>query len=171
MTEFSLEELARAVKGWCAQHKVFPANGQAAEEITERTIRYYRTLGLLDPPAGNYAKTFSDKHRLQLIAIRLLQAQGLPLRKIRDELYGKSHEDLVALEKQFGKHGKKSTALSVPFAPPAARETWSVVPLADEFLLVSRDGRHVPRTVIEKINQLLQSVRPQTPAATESSRN
>src|SRR5437867_3924089 len=67
--EFSLEELARAVQVWCEEHRAYPANGQAAEEITERTIRYYRTLGLLDPPLGNYAKTFSEKHKLQLIAI------------------------------------------------------------------------------------------------------
>jgi len=85
--EFSLEELAAAVREWSEQYQVFPANGQAAEEISERTIRYYRTLGLLDAPLGNYAKTFSEKHRLQLIAIRLYQSQGLPLRKIRDELF------------------------------------------------------------------------------------
>src|SRR5512136_2969870 len=99
-SEFTLEELARAVQDWCERHHVFPANGQAAEQISERNIRYYRTLGLLDPPIGNYTKTFTDKHRLQLIAIRVYQAQGLPLRKIRDELYGKSLEDLIALGRQ-----------------------------------------------------------------------
>jgi DNA-binding transcriptional MerR regulator len=169
--EFSVEELARAVQDWCAQHKVFPANGQAGEEITERNIRYYRTLGLLDPPIGNYAKTFSDKHRLQLIAIRLFQAQGLPLRKIRDELYGKSLEDLVALEKQVTKRGRKALSMAMPFAPPAASESWSVVPLADDFLLVSRQNRHLPRRVIEEINLLLRSVRPKNENATESSMN
>src|SRR5215467_13011789 len=102
---FTLEELARAVQEWCEEHHIVPANGQAAGAISERNIRYYRTLGLLDAPIGNYAKTFSEKHRLQLIAIRLFQAQGLPLRKIRDELYGKSLEDLAALEKQGVKLG------------------------------------------------------------------
>ena len=163
--EFTLEELAGAVQEWCTEHHVFPANGQAAEEITERNIRYYRTLGLLDAPVGNYTKTFTDKHRLQLIAIRLFQAQGLPLRKIRDELYGKSLEDLVALEKQVGKLGQKKLSLSVPFLPPAAAESWCVTPLADEFLLVSRNNQQLPRAVIEKINQLLRSVRPQNATA------
>jgi len=169
--EFSLEELARAVQDWCAEHKVFPANGQAAEEITERNIRYYRTLGLLDPPIGSYAKTFSDKHRLQLIAIRLFQAQGLPLRKIRDELYGKSLEDLVVLEKQVSKRGKKALSIAMPFAPSSASESWSVVALTDEFLLVSRQNRQLPRSVIEKINQLLRTVRSQNKTTTESSMN
>src|SRR5438552_16335113 len=136
--EFSLEELAAEVQAWSERHRVYPANGQAAEEITERTIRYYRTLGLLDPPLGNYAKTFSERHKLQLIAIRLYQAQGLPLRKIRDELYGKSLEDLVVLEKQVSKRGKKAVSIAMPFAPPSASESWSIVSLTDEFLLVSR---------------------------------
>jgi DNA-binding transcriptional MerR regulator len=169
--EFSLEELALAVRNWCEEHSVFPANGQAGEELTERSIRYYRTLGLLDPPVGNYIKTFTDKHRLQLIAIRLYQAQGLPLRKIRDELYGKSLDDLEALEKQAGKHGKHSLSISVPLQMPVAGESWSVVPLTDEFLLVSRQNKQVPRGIIEKINQLLQSVHPENENVAQPARN
>lgn len=169
--EFTLEELAQAVQDWCEEHHVLPANGQAAEQITERNIRYYRTLGLLDPPLGNYNKTFTNKHRLQLIAIRLYQAQGLPLRKIRDELYGKSLEDLAALEKQVSKRRKQ--AISVPglLQMPLATESWSVVPLTGEFLLVSRQNKPVPRAIIEKLSQLLQSVRPESENATEPSMN
>jgi DNA-binding transcriptional MerR regulator len=170
-SEFTLEELARAVQDWCEAHHVFPANGQAAEQISERNIRYYRTLGLLDPPIGNYAKTFTDKHRLQLIAIRVYQAHGLPLRKIRDELYGQSLEDLVAFEKQAGKRGKQAGSIAIPLELPVASESWSVVPLADEFLLVSRQNQPLPRSIIEKINQLLRSVRPKNENATESSKN
>jgi len=148
-----------------------PANGQAAEQITERNIRYYRTLGLLDPPLGNYTRTFTNKHRLQLIAIRLYQAQGLPLRKIRDELYGKSLEDLVALEKQVSKRGKQ--AISVPglLQMPLATESWSIAPLTGEFLLVSRQNKQVPRAIIEKISQLLQSIHPENENTVEPSRN
>lgn len=171
MTEFSLEELAGAVQQWCERHNVVPANGQAADEITERNIRYYRTLGLLDPPIGNYTKTFSEKHRLQLIAIRVFQAQGLPLRRIRDELYGKSLEDLIALEKQVSKRGPKALVLTAPFLPSTAAESWSVVPLASEFLLISRQNRQLPRTVIEKINQLLRAAVPQAESITEPNRN
>jgi DNA-binding transcriptional MerR regulator len=168
-SEFSLEELAGAVQEWCEEHHVLPANGQAAEQITERNIRYYRTLGLLDPPVGTYTKTFTDKHRLQLIAIRIYQAQGLPLRKIRDELYGKSLPDLVALEKQVSKRGK--VAISAPLQMPLAAESWSVVPLSGEFLLVSRQNKPVPRAIIEKINQLLRSLCPENENTPEPSRN
>ncbi len=166
-----MEELARAVQDWCDEHHIFPANGQAAEAITQRNIRYYRTLGLLDPPLGNYTKTFTEKHRLQLIAIRLYQAQGLPLRKIRDELYGKSLEDLLGLEKQVSKRGRQGISLAVPLQLPVASESWSVVPLTNEFLLVSRQNKPLPRSIIEKINQLLRSASPETEDATEASKN
>ena len=156
-SEYSLEELASQVQTWTEKHRVFPANGQTAEEITERTIRYYRTLGLLDAPIGNYAKTFSEKHRLQLIAIRFYQSVGLPLRKIRDELYGKSHEDLVALERQAMKRGGKTRSFALPLLPPVSSESWSATPLAGNFLLISRDNQRVPRAIVDKINQLLLS--------------
>jgi DNA-binding transcriptional MerR regulator len=170
-SEFTLEELAAAVRDWCQEHHVLPANGQAAEQITERNIRYYRTLGLLDAPLGHYTKTFTEKHRLQLIAIRVYQAQGLPLRKIRDELYGKSLEDLIALEKQISKRGKQAISVSAPLQMPLATESWSVVPLTSNFLLVSRQNKPVPRSIIEKINQLLRSVCPAHENAAEPSRN
>ena len=117
MREYSVEELAEAVQAWCEKHGISPANGQASEAITERTIRYYRTLGLLDAPLGHYTKTFADKHRLQLIAIRVYQAQGIPLRKIREELYGKSLEDLVDFEKAAARKGQKELVANIPFAP------------------------------------------------------
>jgi len=169
--EFSLEELAAQVQAWTERHGIFPANGQAAEEITERTIRYYRTLGLLDAPLGSYAKTFSGKHKLQLIAIRFYQSLGLPLRKIRDELYGKSLEDLAALERQAAEQGGKAAAFAGPFLPPLAGESWSVTPLAGNFLLVSREHRALPRTVVDKINQLLLSAVPDADGAAASRRS
>lgn len=160
MSEFTVEELAKAVQTWCEKHGISPANGQAAEEISERTIRYYRTLGLLDPPLGSYVKTFGHKHRLQLIAIRVYQAQGIPLRKIREELYGKSLEDLIEFEKSAARKGAKSLAASIPLAPIFASETWSVTPLSQGFLLVSRGNYVVPEAVLKKFNQLLTSVDP-----------
>jgi DNA-binding transcriptional MerR regulator len=157
-TEFTLEELADVVRDWCEEHRLSPANGQAADEISERTIRYYRTLGLLDAPMGSYVKSFSEKHRLQLVAIRIYQTQGIPLRKIRDELYGRSEEDLEVFVKQYARKGKGTTPLNVPFAPPAIIENWAVAPLTREFMLISREGRQLPAGVIEKINRLIQSV-------------
>jgi hypothetical protein len=94
------------------------------------------------------------------------------LRKIRDELYGKSLEDLCALEKQVGKRGKKlSYSPAIQFLPPAPSESWTVVPLAEEFLLVSRQNRTLPRAIIEKINHLLSSFQTETGTKNEVSSN
>jgi DNA-binding transcriptional MerR regulator len=169
--EFSLESLAAEVQKWTDRHRIHPANGQTAEEITERTIRYYRTLGLLDPPAGGYVKMFSEKHKLQLIAIRIYQSQGLPLRRIRDELYGQSLEDLRALEKQAAMHIGKPEVSVMPFSQPTKTESWAVVPLAADFLLVSRNHQSLPRVIVDKINQLLLSVIPDKETEIDSKRN
>jgi DNA-binding transcriptional MerR regulator len=166
--EYSLEELAEAVRSWCDKHNVVPANGQAADEITERTIRYYRTLGLLDPPSGAYIKKFNDKHRLQLIAIRLYQAQGLPLRKIRDELYGRSLADLAALEKQGVR--KAETPIG-SFTAPVNQENWAVIPVTGDFLLVSRHNRPLPRAVVEKIAAILSAFDPDAATKNDVTRN
>lgn len=168
MREYTLEELVQAVQAWCEDHQISPANGQAAEDITERTIRYYRTLGLLDSPLGGYIKHFTDKHRLQLIAIRLYQAQGLPLRKIRDELYGQSLEQLRQLEKTAGMGGKPRLPA---FAPAPNAESWSVLPIDEEFMLISRQNRPVPRAVIQKIRDLLAPLNQATARKIDTAKN
>src|SRR5271155_5605611 len=127
--EYSLEELAAAVRDWCEEHHISPANGQASLEISERTIRYYRTIGLLDAPLGSYVKTFGAKHCRQLIAIRIYQAQGIPLRKIRDELYGKSLADLEQLVEHVEREGKNKLHLNLPFVSPSGVENWTMTPL------------------------------------------
>ena len=83
----------------------------------------------------------------------------------------KSLEDLVALVKQASKRGKKGLSIAVPFLPSTVNECWSVVPLADEFLLVSRQNRQLPRSVIEKINNVLASARPESEITNEPTRN
>ena len=49
---FSLGELSARINAWCGEHAIAPASGQAGEAVSERSIRYYRTLGLIDAPAG-----------------------------------------------------------------------------------------------------------------------
>jgi DNA-binding transcriptional MerR regulator len=153
MTEMlSVAELARTVNRWCEENRVEPASGQAGVRVTERNIRYYRTLGLVDPPDTGAGRGYGEKHRLQLVAIRLLQARGLPLSRIQQLLYGRSLEDLRRIERQGLEEWK---AEAVPVFRPAADESWRMTPLSDEFLLVSRNGRTVPEAVRERILELL----------------
>jgi DNA-binding transcriptional MerR regulator len=140
---FSAAELAELVNRWCAEHRIAPVSGQAGERVTERNIRYYRTLGLVDAPESGGGQGYGEKHRLQVLAIRLLQAQGLPLTRIQQLLYGRSIEDLRRIEKQ----GLAELPAGAEAFRPMADESWRVTPLDDEYLLISRRGRVVPEAV------------------------
>ena len=65
-TLYSVEQLADLVHAWCEEHGVTPASGQTGERMTERNVRYYRTLALLDPPLAGGGQGYGEKHRLQL---------------------------------------------------------------------------------------------------------
>jgi len=148
----SAQQLADLVNLWCDEHQVHPANGQAGEQISVRNIRYYRTLGLLDPPESGGGQGFGEKHRLQLIAIRLLQAQGLPLSRIQQLLFGRSLEELSEIE-QRGLTELQETRVSA--FRPSRDEGWSMMPLNDEFMLVSRHGRSVATDVRQRLLAVL----------------
>jgi DNA-binding transcriptional MerR regulator len=151
-TEYSLEELALNVQEWCEARGIQPANGQAAAAVSERSIRYYRTLGLLDAAPGAYLRSFTEKHRLQLIAIRIHQAQGLPLRRIHEQLYGKSEAEL----RQFVlKAGRQLEQADTPFEAMATSERWAVFPLTNDLLIVSRQGRSLPAHLIRRLQGAL----------------
>lgn len=150
----TLEQLAEAVNHWCESHRIAPANGQAATETSERTIRYYRTLGLVDAPDSG-DEPYSEKHRLQLVGIRLLQAQGLPLRRVREMLYGRSLDQLKEMERRALKE-IRARASAIPL-PNASNELWRVNNLNDDFLLVSRSGQTLTAEQRQAILAVLQN--------------
>jgi DNA-binding transcriptional MerR regulator len=153
MTEMvSAQQLADSVNQWCDEHRVYPANGQTGEQISVRNIRYYRTLGLLDAPELGGGQGFGEKHRLQLIGIRLLQAQGLPLSRIQQLLFGRSLQELSEIE-QRGLVELQDTRVSA--FRPSGDETWNMMPLNDEFMLVSRHGRSVGADVRQRLLAVL----------------
>jgi DNA-binding transcriptional MerR regulator len=155
---FSIETLAQTVNEWCDTHQIAPASGQSGETLTERNIRYYRTLALLDPPTTGGGNGYGEKHCLQLKAIRLLQAQGLPLGRIRDLLFGRTLNELQQLEKQ-GLAELNSSSNPV-FRSAAPGEKWSVMPLDEEFMLISRRGHGVSAEMRERLRAVLHSDMP-----------
>lgn len=136
---FSLQELSARVNEWCDEHEIAPASGQAGEAVSERSIRYYRTLGLVDAPEGG---SYGEKHLLQLTAIRLLQGRGLSLRRIRELLYGRSVPELREIQRR-GVAEACQIADSSRIAMTMGDELWRVIPLDEDFLLVSRRGTAV----------------------------
>ncbi len=165
-TEYSLEELVQSVQNWCDSHGIQPANGQAAEAVSERTIRYYRTLGLLDAHPGAYLRSFTEKHRLQVLAIRIYQTQGFPLRRIHEHLYGKSEAELREFVHKAGRQLEQPTT---PFAAVGPVEQWTLVPLTEDLLIVSRQGRPLPVHLVRQFQETLAEAG--WPGASETKRN
>ncbi|WP_206061107.1 helix-turn-helix domain-containing protein [Nonomuraea basaltis] len=67
-----------------------PANGRVRDVPGERLIRWYMTIGLVDPPLtrrGRIAR-YGRRHLLQLVAIKRLQAAGHSIADIQAALAG-----------------------------------------------------------------------------------
>lgn len=153
MSSYSVVELAEIVNAWCSRHHVSPVSGQVGESLTERNIRYYRSLGLIAPPKAGRGKGFGSLQRRQLVAIRILQSEGLPLRRIQELLFGKSEDELAEIEERWLKEkGEAQAELGGAVSDP---ETWQTMPVNDEFLLISRRGRQIDSDTMRAIRELL----------------
>ncbi|WP_328709636.1 MerR family transcriptional regulator [Microbispora hainanensis] len=66
------------------------ANGRVREVPNERLIRWYTTIGLLDPPLGRRGRValYGRRHLLQLVAVKRRQAEGRSIADIQAELAG-----------------------------------------------------------------------------------
>lgn len=94
------------------------ARGTVTELPDERTVRYYLAEGLI-PPADEKqgtASVFGFRHLLQLLVVKKLQAEHLPIRAIRELVTGKTERQLERLlgGEQEGRAGStgRSEALS-----------------------------------------------------------
>lgn len=66
---------------------VFPLSASARPRPTERTVRFYVTRGLVNPPEGRgTAAVYGYRHLLQVLAIKLRQMEGATLETIEQEL-------------------------------------------------------------------------------------
>src|SRR5215831_2672402 len=66
------------------------ANGRVTDVPNERLIRWYGTVGLVDPPLSRRGRVarYGRRHLLQLVAVKRRQAQGRSLAQIQAELLG-----------------------------------------------------------------------------------
>lgn len=96
---WTLAELSAQVDAALAVDYAGQVNGRVREVPDIRTIRYYTTLGLIDRPAQMRGRTalYSERHLLQLVAIKRLQAKGLSLTEIQQRLLGQTNTALRRL--------------------------------------------------------------------------
>jgi len=75
------------------------ANGRVRDMPNERLIRWYVTVGLLDPPLSRRGRVawYGPRHLLQLVAIKRRQAEGRALAEIQAELAGATNASLAGV--------------------------------------------------------------------------
>lgn len=117
-----------------------------------RTVRYYISLGLVDAPGarrGTFA-LYSPKHLLQVLTIKKLQAEYLPIKKIETLMAGRGAAQLEALlGGPVDVLALAPTRSPAPRAEPAAR--WSRFEVHPGVELHLRDGAPLDRAQLDAI--------------------
>jgi DNA-binding transcriptional MerR regulator len=94
-------ELARADMTRAAMARPSPAraNGRVRDVPNERLVRWYVTVGLVDPPLSRRGRVarYGRRHLLQLVAVKRRQAEGRSLAEIQAELAGATDDMLAAV--------------------------------------------------------------------------
>ena len=152
MNRCTIQELARTVNAWCRGRALQPANGQTATELSARTLHYYRSTGLLDAPESGAGRGYGRRHLLQLKAIRILQAHGLPLSRIQQLLFGRSDKELEQIAESAGEIDPGTA--NVHGDTLNSKETWTIFPLNKELFIVARNGAHLSTSQLEAIGKI-----------------
>ena len=87
LAPWNLRDLAAVVGAVLEASAVTPINAAARAMPSERTIRFYVTRGLVSPPEGRgTAATYSYRHFLQVLHIKLRQMEGATLGGLLKEM-------------------------------------------------------------------------------------
>lgn len=137
--ELTIRELAATAAAAVSAADVRGANRRITDLPDERTIRWYSTIGLLDPPSGNRGRTalYGERHVLQLLAIKRRQAEGRTLNEIQTELVGATNRTL----RRIAGPTQPIEALAAPPERGAkpARQFWKESPAAHNGVLTGID--------------------------------
>ena len=127
------------------------ADGRVAAAPDARTVRYYGTLGLVDRPViVEREARYGRRHLLQLVAVKALQARGLPLAEVQARLYGCSNPELENL--------LKAVSQDRPRPPAVTPLRWREVTVEPGLKLMVEDGwasRLSPAALEERIRAAL----------------
>ena len=107
-----LPEFARVSGQLVSELQLEQQRGTVTSVPDERTIRYYLAEGLIQTPEERQgtASVFNYLNLLQLLTVKKLQAEHLPIRKIRELVAGKNEQELETLLGVRGPSGKNTEA-------------------------------------------------------------
>ena len=194
LAPWNLRDLAGLVGAILDASAVTPINAAARAQPSQRTVRFYVTRGLVSPPEGRgTAATYSYRHFLQLLWIKLRQMEGGTLAAITKEMQDQTGD---VLERRCASalgpslpgpdrlplggrgslpRGRSGRALNAwlardaaPDAPPAA--TWRRIPVARGVELNVDTGHPLVRlgtdeaALAEAVRQAIAKLAPPAPA-------
>jgi DNA-binding transcriptional MerR regulator len=184
LAPWNLRDLSVLVGAVLDASAVTPINAAARAAPSERTIRFYVTRGLVSPPEGRgTAATYSYRHFLQLLAIKLRQMEGATLAAITKDMHDQTGDvlerrcaqvlgvslptpDRLPLKGAEGMpRGRSGRALTAWLTRDAGKETGSGAPTSWRRIPVTRgielhvDADHPLARLGSDENNLAESVR------------
>jgi MerR HTH family regulatory protein len=126
---WTLDELTERVGAALSVGYHGQPSGRVRDLPDRRAVRWYTTIGIVDRPAAHAGRTalYGPRHLLQLVAIKRLQARGLPLVAIQAQLAGATDAQLARIAQVPWQD------LAAPVPPPrqpAARDGLPTAPAA-----------------------------------------
>jgi DNA-binding transcriptional MerR regulator len=193
LAPWNLRDLSLLVGAVLDASAITPINAAAKASPSERTVRFYVTRRLVSPPEGRgTAATYSYRHFLQLLAIKLRQMEGATLAAITKEMQDQTGDvlerrcaqtlgaslplpDRLALRGAEGMpRGRSGRALTAWLArdaatPEAGPSTWRRIPISRGLELHVDAGHPLARLgpdetgVAEAVRQVLARLLPPAP--------
>lgn len=96
---WTIGELAERAAAALAADGAVQLSGRVRDLPNTRLIRWYTTIGLLDPPLGRRGRValYGPRHLLQLVAVKRRQAEGRSIAEIQLELAAATKETLARI--------------------------------------------------------------------------
>jgi DNA-binding transcriptional MerR regulator len=194
LAPWNLRDLSALVGAILDASAITPINAAARAQPSERTIRFYVTKGLVSPPEGRgTSATYSYRHFLQLLWVKLRQMEGATLATITKEMQDQTGDvlerraaqalgasltvpDRLSVSSKGGPpRGKSGRALTAWIARDAQRDpetasSWRRIPLGRGLELHIEAAHPLARlgpdegAVAEAVRQALAKLLPPTTA-------
>ena len=118
--------------------------------VTKRTIHYYISKGLLLPPEGSGVNSvYNDEHLERILLIKKLQAEYMPLNKIREYI----------LENPTEKVQKKSKEIKTKIARDEPQEIYIRENVCDIFEIhYSEENGEKYKHIIENVKKYVEKM-------------
>ncbi|MFA1542426.1 MerR family transcriptional regulator [Actinomadura monticuli] len=96
---WTIGELAERAADALTADGAAQVSGRVRDLPNTRLIRWYTTIGLVDPPLGRRGRTalYGHRHLLQLVAVKRRQAEGRSIAEIQLELAAAPDETLARI--------------------------------------------------------------------------